>query len=201
MLRWQVERNVLLKLIPSMCRIEKTESIMEAQKFIIDEEKVLEVLEDGTSMDLLNTKVYAEALAKSIECVPENKSFTIGLYGDWGTGKSSIIKTLEKKYQASGDKKYKFITYDAWKYANDSFRRMFLFELQEQLEVQRTKRMERFYDNINEDVEVKQSINWGWIPFAALIIIGIFVIAPFLGLWNTDKSLGIATLVSIATML
>lgn len=184
-----------------MGKIEKTETIMEAQKFIIDEEKVLEVLEDGTSMDLLNTNVYAEALAKSIECVPENKSFTIGLYGDWGTGKSSIIKTLEKRYQTSGDKKYKFVTYDAWKYANDSFRRMFLFELQEQLEVKRTKRMERFYDNINEDVEVKQSHNWGWIPFAALMIIGIFVIAPILGLWSTDKSLGIATLVSIATML
>lgn len=46
---------------------------MEAQNFIIDEEKALEVLEDGTSMDLLNTKVYAEALAKSIECIPENK--------------------------------------------------------------------------------------------------------------------------------
>lgn len=174
---------------------------MEAQKFIIDEEKVLEVLEDGTSMDLLNTKVYAEALAKSIECVPENKSFTIGLYGDWGTGKSSIIKTLEKRYQTSGDKKYKFVTYDAWKYANDSFRRMFLFELQEQLEVQRTKRMERFYDNINEDVEVKQSINWSWLPFAAFILIGIFVIAPILGFWDTDKSLGIAILVSISTML
>ena len=103
---------------------------MEAQNFIIDEEKALEVLEDGTSMDLLNTKVYAEALAKSIECIPENKSFTIGLYGDWGTGKSSVIKTLEKKYKASSDKKYKFVTYDAWKYANDSFSRMFLFELQ-----------------------------------------------------------------------
>lgn len=174
---------------------------MEAQKFIIDEEKVLEVLEDGTSMDLLNTKVYAEALAKSIECVPENKSFTIGLYGDWGTGKSSIIKTLEKRYQTSGDKKYKFVTYDAWKYANDSFRRMFLFELQEQLEVQRTKRMERFYDNINEDVEVKQSINWSWLPFAAFILIGIFVIAPILGFWDTNKSLEIAILVSISTML
>lgn len=174
---------------------------METQKFIIDEEKALKVLENGTSMDYLNTGIYAEALAKSIECVPENKSFTIGLYGDWGTGKSSIIKTLEEKYKDSRNKKYKFVTYDAWKYANDSFRRMFLFELQEQLEVKRTKRMERFYDNLNEDVEVKQSINWGWFPIAALTIVFIFVVAPTIGLWNADKSLSVATLVSIATML
>lgn len=88
---------------------------MESQNFIIDEEKVLEVLEDGTSMDFLNTKVYADALEKSIECVPGGKSFTIGLYGDWGTGKSSIIRTLEKRYESSQAKKYKFVTYDAWK--------------------------------------------------------------------------------------
>ena len=34
------------------------------QNFIIDEEKVLEVLDDGISMDFLNTKVYADALEK-----------------------------------------------------------------------------------------------------------------------------------------
>ena len=35
---------------------------MEARKFIIDEEKVLQKLDDGTApSDLLNTEVYADA--------------------------------------------------------------------------------------------------------------------------------------------
>ena len=45
----------------------KNNHIMEAQNFIIDEEKALEVLEDGTSMDLLNTKVYAAKGSNNIE--------------------------------------------------------------------------------------------------------------------------------------
>lgn len=173
---------------------------MEAQNFIIDEEKVLEVLEDGTSMDLLNTKVYAEALAKSIESIPENKSFTIGLYGDWGTGKSSVIKTLEKKYKASSDKKYKFVTYDAWKYANDSFRRMFLFELQDQLEVKRTKRMERFYDNINEDIEVRHKGNPYYVTAIIFAVMVIALIVLFLPKNSLSWSLGYTTITSIITL-
>lgn len=75
---------------------------MEARKFIIDEEKVLQKLDDGTApSDLLNTEVYADALADCIERVPDDKSFTIGLYGDWGTGKSTIIKTLDFWLQPS----------------------------------------------------------------------------------------------------
>lgn len=174
---------------------------MESQNFIIDEEKVLEVLEDGTSMDFLNTKVYADALEKSIECVPKGKSFTIGLYGDWGTGKSSIIRTLEKRYESSQAKKYKFVSYDAWKYANDSFRRMFLFELQKQLGVKRTEKMDRFYDNINEDIEVKHKSNPSYgiaILIAALIIALILLIIPK---ENISWSFGFTTATSIITLI
>ena len=173
---------------------------MESQNFIIDEEKVLEVLEDGTSMDFLNTKVYADALEKSIECVPKGKSFTIGLYGDWGTGKSSIIRTLEKRYESSQAKKYKFVTYDAWKYANDSFRRMFLFELQKQLGVKRTEKMDRFYDNINEDIEVKHKSNPS---YGIAILIAILVIAfilLFIPKENISWSFGFTTITSLITL-
>ena len=42
-------------------------------------------------------------------------------------------------------KKVKVITYDAWKYANDSFRRMFLLKIQEELKYEQTEEMQRFY--------------------------------------------------------
>ena len=91
--------------------------------FIQDRERLLD-----SANDLLKTSVYAENLVKVIENTPKNKVFTIGVFGGWGTGKSSIIRTAQDKIErAHGD--VKFITYDAWKYANDSFRRMFLLNL------------------------------------------------------------------------
>lgn len=174
---------------------------MEAQKFIIDEEKVLQKLDDGTApSDLLNTEVYADALADCIERVPDDKSFTIGLYGDWGTGKSTILKTLENECCQKSGKNYKFITYDAWKYANDSFRRMFIYELQKQLGVIQTKQMERFYDNINEDVEVRHESNPGYVTAVSLAAIVIIVILMLLPDGKRNLSFGFSTITAIITL-
>ena len=88
--------------------------------FIQDDERVL-----SSTTDLLKTSVYAENLVKVIENAPKDKVFTIGVFGGWGTGKSSIIRTAQNEIEKK-QRDVKFITYDAWKYANDSFRRMFL---------------------------------------------------------------------------
>lgn len=90
--------------------------------FIQDKERVLD-----SKNDLLKTGIYAENLAEVIENAPKNKVFTNGVLGDWGTGKSSIIRTAQENIEKN-HKDVKFITYDAWKYANDSFRRMFSAE-------------------------------------------------------------------------
>jgi len=73
--------------------------------------------------DILGTSVYVDVLEKIIENCPT--PYTIGLFGSWGSGKSSIIKTLKEKNK---DRESVFI-YDAWKYSNDEFRRTFLLEL------------------------------------------------------------------------
>ena len=74
--------------------------------FIQDTERIL-----NSANDLLKTGIYAENLVKVIENTPKDRVFTIGLFGGWGTGKSSIIKTaqntIEKKHSD-----VKFITYD-----------------------------------------------------------------------------------------
>lgn len=56
-------------------------------KFIIDKEI------DLNESDFLKTKTYANNLTKIILNTEPNSVFTIGLFGNWGTGKSSIIKT------------------------------------------------------------------------------------------------------------
>ena len=46
--------------------------------------------------DLLGAKPYAETLS---EIISNSKTpFTIGLFGGWGVGKSSIIKTIKDKF-------------------------------------------------------------------------------------------------------
>lgn len=92
--------------------------------YIEDEEINLE------KKDYLNTKIYADTLKKTIDSLSGNKSYTIGLFGGWGTGKSSIINTVKEAYNDSRD--VAFVTYNAWQYVNDSFRRMFLLKMQQE---------------------------------------------------------------------
>ncbi len=107
-------------------------------KFIIDREINL------NDSDFLKTKIYANNLTKIINKSEPNNVFTIGLFGNWGTGKSSIIKTSQQDFD---EKRIKFITYDAWQYVNDSFRRMFLRKLREELRYEETDLMKKFYEN------------------------------------------------------
>jgi len=88
--------------------------------FIRDEETNLE------TDDLLGTNPYANTL---LEVIKDSKTpFTIGLFGGWGTGKSSIIKTIKEKLNNAKSSKVKVFVYDAWKYSKDPFRRTFLLE-------------------------------------------------------------------------
>jgi hypothetical protein len=119
-------------------------------KFIIDKEINL------NEYDFLNTKIYADNLTKIINNSEPNKVFTIGLFGSWGTGKSSIIKTAESEFD---QQKIKFITYDAWQYVNDSFRRMFLRKLREDLQYEEDELMKKFYENESTDVGNKYQLS------------------------------------------
>ncbi|QWK20282.1 MAG: KAP family NTPase [Hydrogenobacter thermophilus] len=78
--------------------------------------------------DILGTSVYVEAIRKIIENPEIITPCTIGIFGSWGSGKTSIIKTLKEIYEKKNEKIKVFI-YDAWKYSKDDFRRSFLIEL------------------------------------------------------------------------
>lgn len=137
------------------------------RQFIPDREIVL-----SKDTDLLNTSIYANNLVDLIKSAPQGQVFNIGLFGSWGSGKSSIIATAKKQLISSKDLRVKFITYDAWKYANDSFRRMFLFEVQKELGFKRTPLMEKFYQNSNQDVDVKNQIS----PLKVWLMVAISII-------------------------
>jgi len=75
---------------------------------------------------------YSDIADKLINIIENVKPpFTIGLYGEWGSGKTSICKLVEKNLEK--DKKFKVFYFDVWKYEKDSFRRQFLIELDKKI--------------------------------------------------------------------
>lgn len=66
---------------------------------------------------------------KKIVC-SANYNLTIGLFGGWGTGKSTIVEVLREELK---EKKIPLILFDVWKHEGDALRRTFLKELDDQL--------------------------------------------------------------------
>ncbi len=161
--------------------------------FILDEE--IGLTEDN---DILETKRYAESLKDTILNAPT--PFNIGLYGEWGSGKSSIIKTAQTQLEINQDQKIKFVIYDAWKYANDSFRRMFLKTLQEQLKFDGTELFESFYRNKTEDTEINPTLNLKSLGITVTLLILTFTMISSLQL-ETKWELTLQSIVAFGSMI
>ena len=161
--------------------------------FIQDTERVL-----NFSNDLLKTSVYAENLVKVIENTPKNKVFTIGVFGGWGTGKSSIIRTAQDMIE-NVHSDVKFITYDAWKYANDSFRRMFLLNLQQELKMQPTEDMKRFYQSENVEQEPKTVLSARGVV-AVIVVFAVLLALFWLMPLDLEWKVGVTTLGTLLSL-
>ena len=159
-------------------------------KYIIDKETNLK------ENDFLNSKCYANTLKNVLENSPKNSAFTVGLFGEWGSGKSSIIETVKTELESREDKKIKFIVYDAWKYANDSFRRMFLLKIQESLNFKRTDLMNSFYLNESEDVEIRHKLSIGKLIIIFLILVVGLIIVNSIPIDNTNIKLSLSIIIN-----
>lgn len=164
--------------------------------FIQDRERVLDL-----ANDLLKTSVYAENLVKVIENTPKDKVFTIGVFGGWGTGKSSIIRTAQDSIEKIHKKKVRFITYDAWKYANDSFRRMFLLKVQQELKMRQTEEMSRFYQSEMAEAEPKTKLSAKGVALAVLIVAIISVILFLIPCIKIEWKIAVPTIGTLGTFL
>jgi len=127
--------------------------------------------------DLLGALPYVETLS---EILSKSKTpFTIGLFGGWGVGKSSIIKTIEDKFNNDIKSDIAVFTYDAWKYSNDSFRRTFLFELKEYFKLDISDSFKSFYEDRSEDIDHKLAVKkysiWWWLTLSPLLLILIWI--------------------------
>jgi len=74
-----------------------------------------EAIDDATKFGFDN---YSTALASIIKSKNFQTPFTIAIHGDWGSGKTSLMKTIARKLeQSSGDEvKVKVVWFNAWEF-------------------------------------------------------------------------------------
>ncbi len=159
-------------------------------KYIIDKEINL------NDNDSLNSKSYAETLQSTILNTDKDNSFTIGLFGEWGSGKSSIVETAKSELESDNNQKIKFVIYDAWKYANDSFRRMFLLKVQKSLGFEKSDLMNSFYLNESEDVEIKHKLSPTKLFLIVLVLVAGLIIINTVPIDSDGFKISLAILIS-----
>ncbi len=132
---------------------------------------------DLEERDLLGTKIYVDVLSEIIKSA--KTPFSIGLFGGWGVGKSSIVKTLQRRFDEDKNSEIAIFIYDAWKYSKDSFRRTFLLELKKYFNLETTEKFNTFYEDKHEDIDYKLAIkkkSWlWWISFSPLLLLIIWL--------------------------
>jgi nucleoside-triphosphatase THEP1 len=68
--------------------------------------------------DKLGFREYASGMISTIERIQwEDTPFTIGIFGGWGSGKTSLMKIMEEKLKEKG---YKTIFFNSWEYGNET---------------------------------------------------------------------------------
>ena len=137
-------------------------------RFIPDKE--INLYED----DLLGTRTYVEALVDIVKMC--DTPFTIGLLGGWGSGKSSIVKTLQGRFNNDTNSKIKVFIYDAWKYSKDSFRRTFILELKRFFNLDISQELESFYKDKHEEILGKVGLIKGWWRYLLLFLFPLIII-------------------------
>ncbi len=79
----------------------------------------------------------------------------IAINGEWGSGKTSLIYTLQKKIEAdTNDKKIITVSFDAWKYEYSDPALGLFYKIANKLASQKQKRNEEFKKTAREVIEL-----------------------------------------------
>lgn len=117
------------------------------------------VLDNLDGKDFFNGKNYSNDIVNAIN---SSEITSVGLYGKWGVGKTSIVNdaiTKLKKNNKYNDKN--IIIYNAWKYSKTDFMRDFLYECSKKIEnkEQAEARAASYYSNETDQIESQNLYN------------------------------------------
>lgn len=90
-----------------MSESDHKQQILEKLKLITDEPEI-ENLQ-------FNFVKYSQQIANILTDKKLQPPFTIGIHGEWGSGKTTLIKKVKKDLEKTNDKNLKIIEFDVWK--------------------------------------------------------------------------------------
>ena len=122
-------------------------------------------------------------LEKKIE-FPSNN--IIGLEGEWGSGKSTILNALCEAKDENGEKKYRCYEYDLWAHQEDNLRYSFLRGMLENFEneFKSLKNKKESYKQLKADIDDLISNRKESSPSINLKMVGLIFIMLFLPLFG-----------------
>ena len=93
------------------------------------------LLDNCSAEDLLDDKTHQRIVDKLYEIISANpkEGLTIGLEGEWGSGKSTVVKLLQEKLKENKSNRTFVFYIDAWEHEGDHLRRVFLETLIEKI--------------------------------------------------------------------
>jgi hypothetical protein len=131
---------------------------------------------------------YAELLQQIATDCPT--PFSIGLYSNWGTGKTSIIRLLQELVSKDRGSSLTVIYLDVWKYSSDPLKRWILLETERQLAKQELLKNYEFQGRsmqshleFEEDIEDKDRLEIDFRNFKRLTILLALTIALSVVAW------------------
>jgi hypothetical protein len=75
------------------------------------------IIDEVTSNPVLDFEAYGNTLVKMIKQSPPR--FSIGIYGEWGTGKTTLMKTIQSKLN-NHDDGIPTVWFNAWRYEGEN---------------------------------------------------------------------------------
>jgi hypothetical protein len=147
--------------------------------FLVDSPERLD--EDS---DAFGHRDYAQAIAETLIAAPT--PFTVGVFGPWGVGKSTIIGEVRRRLPD----RVGFAYYDAWRYEGDALRRQLLRDVARQLHA--SQQLKGFDpDKDLEELEVtvqatKERIEFSWPRFLRSLV-GASLLAAMVYLFLRDR--------------
>lgn len=119
----------------------------------------------------------ADSICNFIRSEESNDAKIIGLEGGWGTGKSNVIKILEKKIE----KEYDVFIYNVWGHQGDDQLHIFAEDLNEYLcskesDVKKKKELTSRFNKLSQTRIHTDTHNTASISIVGLVIIAVFLI-------------------------
>ena len=167
------------------------------QEFVVLRDKPL----TNGDCDSFGHGEIANSIIEVIRKAP--RPFNIGVYGQWGVGKSTICKIIEDKL--SKESGYKIVYFDTWKYERDSFRRQFLITLDNELKLglnfkNRLNQSLTEMDPTRGEIKFDTRLLFNKIGIISLVVFGVGLLGLNFGL-VTDFASGYDLLFSVIASL